>query len=185
MSWSLGELSALCVKAARGAGMSWGMAQEVGWAVRWLSRSGHGAAGALADRLRHPGRADCPFMTGLAFCESDGAVWQLSASVQQPILCLPFLARCVPASEEWNVGLGETDCRLTKECAWLNEPTPTVSTIEIKGVCRSMTKSVCPRAVEPNADDLSTLLQMAGNTYAPSTPESRLRGAGAGLNDAD
>ena len=36
MSWSLGEVGALAVKAARGAGMPWGLADETGFAVKWL-----------------------------------------------------------------------------------------------------------------------------------------------------
>lgn len=38
MSWSFGEVRALAVKAARGAGMSWGMAEEAGFACHWLEQ---------------------------------------------------------------------------------------------------------------------------------------------------
>jgi hypothetical protein len=37
---SLAEMEALTVKAARGAGLSWGMAEEAGAAVRWLASHG-------------------------------------------------------------------------------------------------------------------------------------------------
>lgn len=37
---SLAEMEALAVKAARGAGLSWGMAEEAGAAVRWLAAHG-------------------------------------------------------------------------------------------------------------------------------------------------
>ena len=37
---SLAEMEALAVKAARGAGLSWGMAEEAGAAVRWLASHG-------------------------------------------------------------------------------------------------------------------------------------------------
>ena len=36
MSWSLGETAALALKAARGAGMSWGLAEETAASVVWL-----------------------------------------------------------------------------------------------------------------------------------------------------
>ncbi len=35
--FALGEIDALCKKAARGAGFSWGLAEEAGQATRWLS----------------------------------------------------------------------------------------------------------------------------------------------------
>lgn len=37
---SLAEMEALAIKAARGAGLSWGMAEEAGAAVRWLASHG-------------------------------------------------------------------------------------------------------------------------------------------------
>lgn len=41
---SLSELRGLIVKAARGAGLSWGLAEEAGWAAEWLARRGMPAA---------------------------------------------------------------------------------------------------------------------------------------------
>ena len=40
ISWSLGETAALATKAARGAGMQWGLADETGVAVSWLQARG-------------------------------------------------------------------------------------------------------------------------------------------------
>lgn len=48
---SLGEAEALARKAARGAGRSWGMAEEFGRAVRWLEGSGLPAMALLATLL--------------------------------------------------------------------------------------------------------------------------------------
>lgn len=41
---ALSELRSLITKAARGAGLSWGMAEEAGWAAEWLARRGMPAA---------------------------------------------------------------------------------------------------------------------------------------------
>lgn len=41
---ALSELRALVTKAARGAGLSWGLAEEAGWAADWLARRGLPAA---------------------------------------------------------------------------------------------------------------------------------------------
>jgi hypothetical protein len=39
-SWSLGETGAIALKAARGAGMSWGLVEEASHAVIWLAHRG-------------------------------------------------------------------------------------------------------------------------------------------------
>ncbi len=41
---ALSELRSLITKAARGAGLGWGMAEEAGWAAEWLARRGMPAA---------------------------------------------------------------------------------------------------------------------------------------------
>lgn len=41
---ALSELRSLLTKAARGAGLGWGMAEEAGWAAEWLARRGLPAA---------------------------------------------------------------------------------------------------------------------------------------------
>ncbi|MDX5349708.1 MAG: DUF3726 domain-containing protein [Paracoccaceae bacterium] len=41
---ALSELRSLITKAARGAGLSWGLAEEAGWAAEWLARRGMPAA---------------------------------------------------------------------------------------------------------------------------------------------
>ena len=51
MSWSLGEIRALAIKAARGAGMPWGMAEEAGFASHWLLQQGLPGTELLATLL--------------------------------------------------------------------------------------------------------------------------------------
>ena len=89
MSWSLNEVEALSRKAARGAGLSWGLAEEAGRATRWLVV--HGLPGpevllaALTrlDGLPHEARAPldgwqardtlCPVTTGAALADTAAA----------------------------------------------------------------------------------------------------------------
>lgn len=52
MNLSLNEIEALCKKAARGAGMSWGLAEEAAKAARWLSAQGMEGPALLAAQLR-------------------------------------------------------------------------------------------------------------------------------------
>ena len=50
-NYSLGEIDSLARKATRGAGYSWGVAEEAGKAVRWLSAYGYPGAEILANYL--------------------------------------------------------------------------------------------------------------------------------------
>ena len=49
---SRNEIESRCTKAARGAGMSWGLAEEAGYAAGWLASRGLDGAGVLATHLR-------------------------------------------------------------------------------------------------------------------------------------
>ena len=117
---SLNETEQLCLKAARGAGMSWGLAEEAGFAAAWLAMRGLDGPGALlaqisdaAGRPWHelcpeiaPGRfrasadgALCPIALGAALCdharlpegEMDGRALRIGP-VSHPILLLAFLS---------------------------------------------------------------------------------------------
>ena len=54
MSYSLNEFEALALKAARGAGLPWGLAEEAGKAVRILSSFGFDAGPVLLEALKAP-----------------------------------------------------------------------------------------------------------------------------------
>ena len=117
---SQNEIEQLCLKAARGAGMSWGLAEEAGFAAAWLAMRGLNGPGALLAQLRDamdrpwheicpvvlPGRfqaADggclCPIALGSALCDHarlpETAMDETSlrvGPVNHPLLLLPFLA---------------------------------------------------------------------------------------------
>ena len=54
MDYSLNEYEALAFKAARGAGLAWGIAEEAGKAVRTLSSLGLESASILRECLENP-----------------------------------------------------------------------------------------------------------------------------------
>lgn len=117
---SCNEIETLCVKAARGAGMSWGMAEEAGFAAGWLAKHGLDGPGALLAQLNiaenRPWRDICPIVEKDAFRSASGGLLcpvALGAAlcdharlmdtatperplqigpVGQPVLLLPFLA---------------------------------------------------------------------------------------------
>ncbi|MES2335322.1 MAG: DUF3726 domain-containing protein [Pseudomonadota bacterium] len=92
------ELNALVTKAARGAGMSWGLAEEAGWAAEWLSRRGLPAAAWAAEWLAQAvdGRPT-PVQVGVAFADALPAAqtWfpdaTLPDGMSAPGYLLPFL----------------------------------------------------------------------------------------------
>lgn len=116
MSYSLNEIEALSKRAARGAGLSWGMSEEAAKAVRWLASHGLPAAGLFADALTQndkvahgdvcPVSLDgvwharsgvlCPLSAGAAL--NDCAARLLAdqsiemANVSHPLLVVPFAA---------------------------------------------------------------------------------------------
>lgn len=117
---SQSEVASLCLKAARGAGMSWGMAEEAGFAAAWLAARGIDGPGILLAQLRSAlGRqwADicpvvqdgvwhaanggrlCPVTLGAALCDfvalPQGVMAQAPLQVgpvDHATLLLPFLA---------------------------------------------------------------------------------------------
>jgi len=117
---SRNEIAALCFKAARGAGMSWGLAEEAGRAAAWLAQRGLDGPRNLAAHLEAaanlPWLEICPDVrttewrprTGTPLCPialgatlSDFAMLPdtplgtggiRTGAVSRPVLVLPFLA---------------------------------------------------------------------------------------------
>ena len=123
---SRNEVESVCAKAARGAGMSWGLAEEAGYAAGWLVAHGFDGAGALARHLRHAqgkswqdicpvvepgewltktaGQPLCPIALGATLSDHLGADSELLSGsglrvgeVSSPGLLLPFVAMAVEA----------------------------------------------------------------------------------------
>lgn len=114
MSYSLNEIEAQAKKAARGAGLSWGMSEEAGKAVRWLVSNGLPGAAALAGLLaENDGRSQselspvslegvwasatgrmCPLASGASLndCADEIPARQTIEieNVQHPLLIVPF-----------------------------------------------------------------------------------------------
>ncbi|SMX50711.1 DUF3726 domain-containing protein [Maliponia aquimaris] len=117
---SQNEVEQLCLKAARGAGMSWGLAEEAGFAAAWLAMRGLDGPGVLLAQLRDamdrpwheicpvvaPGRFQaaeggclCPIALGAALCDHarlpETALDETPlrvGPVNHPVLLLAFLS---------------------------------------------------------------------------------------------
>jgi len=82
VSWSLNEIESLAKKATRGAGRSWGLAEEAGKATRWLCAAGLPGAEALAALLeRTDGTAHADLSPALS-----GDRWQARGGTLCPLI---------------------------------------------------------------------------------------------------
>ncbi|WP_109312485.1 DUF3726 domain-containing protein [Ruegeria sp. AU67] len=209
MNVSLNEVEATAKRATRGAGYSWGLAEEAAKATRWLCAHGQNGTGALAQLLQldlagtpkthapsdlsgewQSENQLCPLVTGALLSD---CAHRLNSSpiairnVAVPALLLPFaanaarfLATCV--SVDYDHALAETDGFDLSLDAPIPDRAHQVS-VHLGG---QLTAPAPHRTrAEPDPTDWGILDRFAHRTYAPATEESRLRGAGAGLSDND
>jgi hypothetical protein len=100
---ALSELRSLISKAARGAGLSWGLAEEAGWAAEWLARRGMPAADwATAWLAARMDGAVSPVEVGVsladAFADAPAIIDKaLPDGLVAPGYLLPFLHRIAQA----------------------------------------------------------------------------------------
>lgn len=215
MSHSLNEIEAMSKRAARGAGLSWGLAEEAAKGTRWLAGYGYPGPDLLADLLelndrlpaidfsptslngvwRAPAGRMSPLIAGAAM--SDCAVRMQYGQVitiervTQPLLIVPFASGAAlrlgePVAVEWdNVRLTTDGKQLCVQGA--KEDVLTAQTTEVR--CSAPAQMMAPTTpvMRANVSDLcwQRLGAFAHRTYAPATEASRILGAGAGLNDND
>lgn len=190
MSWSVGEAGALALKAARGAGMTWGQAEEAGFAVRWLQQRTAPGIEALSQYLANfdPNkidRRDCPITVGTAI--SDTAITPPTdlGTIQTPLLLVPFIAAIATTypirlvAGPFVVDVFDHDFQLTgSEADILVEHAP--CHLVISDSTNFTANNQCAvRVPDATAAAMAQLDKLAQHTYAPSTEESRLSGAGA------
>jgi len=205
--WSVGETSSLAIKAARGVGMPWGIAEEAGFALRWLIRSGAPGVAAICRYLSAYERAMkvpeagstlvtpcdwiCPLHLGTAISDGGISLPFEQSSVREPLLLLPFLASQATDSHSVVLKMGtksiivSTDgfsTNMVEAAMLINEAN---CTIDFGSVDSGVTKQIGYRIPSTAIEHIETLNRFAHKTYAPATEESRKAGAGASLNDND
>jgi hypothetical protein len=206
---SLNEVESLTLKACRGAGMSWGLAEEAAQAARWLAargcawdrslvallaRRGNHASSRLTARDMHPvaeGGALCPIHAGAAVADLLRPGEHLTLhNVLEPIWLVPFAHRRAgpvhTARLIWSDGemeSGAADARLVTidRLDWIR--------IELSAAHAPATDAdpaggrSSGRPIDPSA--WAALEACAARTYVAASLQSRLAGAGAGLSDND
>ncbi|WP_299478865.1 DUF3726 domain-containing protein [uncultured Roseibium sp.] len=208
MNRSLNEIEATAKRATRGAGYSWGLAEEASKATRWLSRQGQDGVAALAALLdkglaqpadHRPCAADevwrndgdlCPLATGAFLSDCAQGLRSGPVTMQRvavPLFILPFAANaaselrcCVRVEMDGQVAMTDGGNLQCPDVLPELAERITVQTSETAPPWRPRGAQMCP-----DPDSWDRLAVLAHRTYAPATEESRLRGAGAGLSDND
>jgi hypothetical protein len=202
MQLSLNEIQVECRKAARGAGLAWGLAEETGRAVAWLAQRGVDALPTLLDCLGAVPVDDWigdPIRSGIEVADLAGKMASgdvLSFSeIRQPVLFLPFAALSARL-------ISRTVTVIHSDGTWLLSPDGVDRSALQEAARRSVITAVTCRAgdMHSSAQEKSPLqmsrleideavwqrLQdLAHRTYVPASEQSRLLGAGAGTIDND
>lgn len=212
---SLNELESLVLKAVRGAGLAWGLAEEAAAAAAWLACADLLLPGPLIARLgsvretsppvaeetairpRTAGTALCPILAGAWIADGGLASRRLEVrEVLAPLWLSAVVARALPQGckliAEW------PDARLVLGRGVPLEPvnsSPASLSAEAAGSVLLMVDNCDDgyHAREPRDSrgivihdaDLRALQAFERLTYVPASEQSRLAGAGAGLLDGD
>jgi hypothetical protein len=218
MLCSLNEVEMQVRKAARGAGFSWGLAEEAGWAARFLEAHRLPCLAALIAlldwRQGRPHAVVAPDVEGAVWrarggclCAiTTGSAWhdfatdsRLSEPVEfrtiaAPALLAPFIAatarrlarplalRGGPVTMSFDVDR----MWLSGRRAALSCPVAEALTVHaLETVPNTSACSAVSGGVDVDDRTWSQLGHYAVRTYVPTTVDSRLYGAGAGLLDND
>jgi hypothetical protein len=208
MTFSLNEVQALSKRAARGAGMSWGLSEDASSAVRWLASFNFDAASHFADLLDLHQNADshalapmsltgewtgasgalCPITAGASLCDcatrlGAGKVIAL-LNLNYPLLLAGFAADIARQTGKvvelrWDTARLTTDgTGMAAEGADLALNCDRTARVTCT-LCNAMRPALDRTSRSKlDPDVLSRLNVYAHRTYAPATEESRKLGAG-------
>ncbi|MDX8462021.1 DUF3726 domain-containing protein [Mesorhizobium humile] len=186
---SLNEVETLSTKAARGAGFSWGLAEDIGraarriaaendnWGEAMLSLAENAQSFAAPDPARaarwRKGETDMPAETPL--CPIRTAALLLDDPLPASALPLTII----------NVGLPVwLDAMLRRSAMRVAQPVGPVTRADVVVEHRAeIEQPATGRRGATNERTLAALNSFAGKTYVPESERSRVRGAGGGRVD--
>ena len=213
--YSLNEIDVTAKRAARGAGLPWGISEEAGKSARYLEANGLPGAETTLALLKQIDGTDCrencpdtgsaiwtaksgalcPLMSGTALSDlankfSTEAEVTLGAMLN-PLLFVPFVA-VVASQTETSIEVSWSGAKIVVSASGLStegsKDALTVSRVD-SVQCKSCSAVKNPSAAPSRAPILvetwSHLGDLGHRTFAPDTEASRIAGAGAGLSDND
>ncbi|MCK0196244.1 DUF3726 domain-containing protein [Ancylobacter sp. 6x-1] len=191
---SLNEVELQAAKAARGAGLSWGAAEDVGRAARWLARYGLDWAPALLALLDDPDAGS--FVARICRLVDEGEMRGPAILSGRPLWMAALLAADIPpegwqldwqsaAQQRASLHLGPLDT-LSRSgtplpSGWTEGQAVTIST---GGEPLAVRLPPASRSVVAHGAWVA-IGELARKTYVPASARSRASGAGASLTDND
>jgi hypothetical protein len=188
---SLNEVETLAHKAARGAGLPWGVAEDTGRAAAWISRRfGDWAEPLLALLETAPPPEESPLL--LAGWLADAAAPRRIARVARPLWALPGLLTTTTRPVSIFFENAEVRCNPC-EGASATVPAEALAALPVGSLTVASASAPLPplpcalnkrfrRSLVALAD-WQRLDALAQRTYVPASDRSRRSGAGAGVLD--
>lgn len=195
---SQGEATAIVVKAARGFGLSWGLAEEAGWALCQLGRFMDDPltlfATAFADTTDQ-----CPITLGATLMDHaqlPKSIAQIGGDlghVRMPILLIPFLQQAAASTRnclqlcERNSGTRISICHhFENQLSALQAVTSGNISITIENADDVVKLPAdLTHRFTTSSNTLIQLDALCARTYVPETDASRASGAGSDQSDND
>lgn len=209
---SLGEFRALVAKAGRGAGFSWGLADDLAYSARRLAEFGVGSGPMVVSLLERIENAElsqlmptsewqasgellCPICTGASIADAVSPASPQRRDVG-PVMEPAFVAPLVSAA----LGPDQRNCVVSwddGECVAGADSLRLTGTIPAEPAMISVQWGSTTASPKEGADGVGhdrvslpsatfeALEQWAHRTYAPATDESRAAGAGSDQSDND
>jgi hypothetical protein len=204
--FSSNEIEQLCLKAARGAGLSWGLAEEAGAAAAWLVLQGIDGPKYLLQLLTlgplagpelpwgEQKRLTCPISLGASLCDyvnlpqTNLQDQKLDLGlVAQPALLVPFLSRMaqIKGHALELIAAGPRVVLTAKgNIAFIGAEIPFVAQakLQLSAMTQVPQTEACLKPCDLSLTAINALNSFAMRTTVPASEASR---AGAGASDRD
>jgi hypothetical protein len=212
---SRNEIESLALKAARGAGMSWGLAEEASVAAGWLAERAMPWADTLAGVLAQarttsppqiaglaitpsrPGTRLCPIMTGALLSDLGPPTDAMEVrDLLAPLWLAPFLASWTGPNRAVRLAWEKVHLSVTQSGTPGASAVPTAALAAAFGDSVAIALERTDRTQQLRTrrgssgydvpdDAWRALQELEHKTYVPASAQSRIAGAGAGLLDND
>ena len=196
---SLYEIETTVKRSAKSQGLSWGVSEEIGKAVRVLEQSGLQGLESfkniidygfdnlikLSDINQKETSDLCPIHFGIFFQDQSHLKEMHQTfefkSLQEPLICIPFLIKAAKKNLIYfhihsdNLKISITPSEMTS-----------INQNKIPNLVNNFSIHVTPQRQSQYSDKTwENLYQLSLETFVEETEEKKLSGAGAGLSDND
>jgi len=199
VSLSQGEATAIVVKAARGFGLSWGLAEEAGWALCQLGQFGDDSLSWFDRAFNASSTENCPITIGATVMDhaplpnSEAQLGGDLGLIRMPVLLIPFLRQAADLVGHRLFLCEKSNGLRIDVTSDLGSHIEQLGSLPIGHVvieAGALIHNDPPRKhktyrFQTSMETLAQLDRLGSRTYVPETEASRMSGAGAGASDND